>query len=123
MSDIVHEFDFFETPVAPYALLSEGAEVTIHVRNAETMEQGAVRGIVSRDQAALEGGEIARLNCYGRLGVRINEAWYMQVLEHLDDAALATDHGVAQSLDIEQGLKTAEQFKKSRYRKDKGQES
>jgi hypothetical protein len=115
---IVHEFDFFETPVAPYAILSEGAEVTIHIRDAETMEQGAVRGIVSRSREALQGDEIARLNCYGRLGARINEAWYMQVLERLDDEALATDHTIAQSLDIEQGLKTAEQFKKSRYRKE-----
>lgn len=118
MGDIVREFDFFETPVAPYTLLSEGAEVTIHVRNAETMEQGAVRGIVSRNKDGLTGDEIAQLNCYGRLGVRINESWYIAVLEHLDDAALATDHTLAQSLDIEQGLKTAEQFRKSRYRKD-----
>ena len=118
MSNIVHEFDFFETPVNPYTLLTEGAEVTIHVRNAETMEQGAIRGIVSRNRDSLKGEEIAQLNCYGRLGVRIHEAWYMDVREHLDDTALGTDHTLAQSLDIEQGLKTAEQFKKSRYRKD-----
>jgi hypothetical protein len=123
MADVTHEFDFFETPVAPYTLLTEGAEVTIHVRNAATMEQGAVRGIVSRNKDGLKGNEIAQLNCYGRLGVRIDESWYMAVLEHLDDAALATDHTLAQSLDIEQGLKAAEQFKKSRYRKDKDKET
>jgi hypothetical protein len=111
-------FDFFETPVIPYTVLAEGAEVKIHVRNADTMEQGAVRGIVSRKLESLPDGEIAQLNCYGRLGVRM-DVWYMQVLEHLEDEALATDHTLAQSLDIEQSLKSAEQFKKSRYRKDK----
>ena len=53
------------------------------------------------------------------LGVRITDEWYMQIVEHMDDAALATDHNLAQSLDMEQSLKSAEQFKKSRYRPDK----
>jgi hypothetical protein len=116
------ELDFFETPINPYTLLVDGTEVTIHVRNTETMEQGAVRGIVSRKLEALgaagEGTEIAVLNCYGRLGVRLTDAWYMKVLEHMDDEALRTDHVLAQSLDIEQSLKSPEQFKKSRFRKD-----
>lgn len=116
------EFDFFETPVHPYSVLVEGAEVAIHIRNAETMEQGAVQGIVSKRRESLGEGEIARLNCYGRLGVRIPDEWYMRVVAHLDDDALKTDHVIAQSLDIEQSLKSPEQFKKSRFRKDKDQE-
>ena len=119
---MVLEFDFFETPVLPYTVLVEGAEVAIHVRNAETMEQGAVQGVVSRKRESLGDGEIARLNCYGRLGVRIPDEWYMRVTAHLEDDALTTDHVVAQSLDIEQSLKSPEQFKKSRFRKDKDQE-
>lgn len=111
------EYDFFETPVNPYTLLVEGTEVSIHIRNTETMEQGAVRGMVSRKTDGLS-GEVARLNCYGRLGVRIDDVWYMQVIEHMDDEALSTDHTLAQSLDMEQSLKTAEQFRKSRYRKE-----
>ena len=89
------EFDFFETPVLPYTVLVEGAEVTIHVRNAETMEQGAVQGIVSRRRESLGDGEVVRLNCYGRLGVRISDEWYMRVTAHLEDDALTTDHIVA----------------------------
>lgn len=112
------EYDFFETPVNPYTLLVEGAEVVIHTRHGETMEQGALRGIVSRRVETLS-GDIARLTCYGRLGVRISDEWYMQIIEHLEDDALSTDHNLAQSLDIEQSLKSPEQFKKSRYRQDK----
>lgn len=112
------EYDFFETPVNPYTLLVEGDEVVLHVRNTETMEQGALRGKVSR-QAEKLSGEIGKLNCYGRLGVRMSDIWYMQIAEHMDDAALSTDHTLAQSMDMEQSLKTAEQFKKSRYRQDK----
>jgi len=112
------EYDFFETPVIPFTVLVEGSEVTIHVRSSETMEQGALRGVVSKKKANLQ-GDVAKLNCYGRLGAKINEDWYMSVVEHMDDDALATDHTLAQSLDIEQSLKTPEQFKKSRYRKDK----
>lgn len=112
------EYDFFETPVNPYTVLVDGDEVIIHVRNSETMEQGALRGVVSRQVEKLS-GDVAKLNCYGRLGARIADAWYMQIVEHLDDAALSTDHNLAQSLDMEQSLKSAEQFKKSRYRQDK----
>lgn len=112
------EYDFFETPVNPYTLLVEGTEVIIHVRNGETMEQGALRGTVSRQVDKLS-GEIGKLSCYGRLGVRIPDVWYIQIAEHMDDAALSTDHTLAQSMDMEQSLKTAEQFKKSRYRPDK----
>lgn len=111
------EYDFFETPVIPFTLLAEGVEVELHVRNTETMEQTAVRGVVSRDPAKLVGSAI-KLNCYGRLGARFDQAWYMQVSAFLEDEALATDHSLAQSLDIEQSLKSPEQFKKSRYRQD-----
>lgn len=114
----MQEFDFFETPVLPYTVLVEGAEVKIHVRDAGTMEQGAVHGIVSRKPESLGDGEIVQLNCYGRLGVRITDDWYMKILAHLEDDALTTDHVVAQSLDIEQSLRSPEQFKKSRFRKD-----
>ncbi len=115
----MEEYDFFETPVIPYTTLVEGTEVVIHVRSTETMEQGALRGVVSRRSEGLA-GEVVKLNCYGRLGARINDDWYMQVTEHMDDEALATEHTLAQSLDIEQSLKSPEQFKKSRFRPDKG---
>ena len=116
------ELDFFETPVNPYTLLTDGAEVKIHVRNTETMEQGAVHGVVSRRLEALQdpataGGEIAKLNCYGRLGVRLTDGWYIKVIAQLEDEALSTDHIVAQSLDIEQSLGSPESFKESKFRK------
>ena len=113
------EYDFFETPVNPYTLLSDMAEVEIHVRDTETMEQSGVRGIVARSRDRLPEGQGIKLNCYGRLGVRMNDPWFIHVLEEMDDSSLSTDHITAQSMDIEQSLKTAEQFKKSRYRKDK----
>lgn len=113
------EYDFFETPVNPFTVLVEGTEVVIHIRSTETMEQGALRGIVSKNKESLPDGEVAKLNCYGRLGARINDAWYIQIIEHMEDDALATDHNLAQSMDIEQSLKSPEQFKKSRYRNDK----
>lgn len=113
------EFDFFETPVIPYSILSPGAEVRLHVRNTETMEQTAIRGVVARSIEALPNGSGARLNCYGRLGARISDEWFIHVLEELEDEALSTDHIKAQSLDIEQSLKSPEQFKKSRFREDK----
>lgn len=113
------EYDFFETPVNPYTLLVEGAEVVINTRSTQTMEQGALRGIVSKKKESLADGEVARLHCYGRLGDRMSEVWFIQILEHMEEDALATDHNLAQSLDIEQSLKTPEQFRKSRYRKDK----
>lgn len=115
---IVDEYDFFETPVIPYTTLVEGGDVEIHVRNTATMEQAAVRGVVSRDSGRLA-GNVIKLNCYGRLGARIDQVWYMQVAAFLEDEALTTDHTLAQSLDIEQSLKSPEQFKKSRYRQDK----
>lgn len=113
------EYDFFDTPVAPYAVLREGEEVEINVRDAATMEQMAVRAVVARSAAQLPEGPVARLNVWGRLGVRINDEWYIQVIEELDEEALATDHETATSLDMEQSLKTAETFKQSRYRKPK----
>ena len=113
------QYDFFETPVNPYTLLVEMAEVEIHVRDTETMEQSGVRGIVAKSLDRLPEGLGVKLNCYGRLGVRIQDPWFIQVLEELDDASLSTDHLVAQSMDMEQSLKSPEQFKKSRYRKDK----
>jgi hypothetical protein len=111
------EYDFFETPVIPYTILQDGAEVTIHVRDTDTMEQSGVKAIVSRDLAALPEGHNCRLHVYGRLGEKISSDWYMHVLEDLDEAALATDHELAQSMDMEQSLGSAEKFKESRYRK------
>ncbi|MCX7171448.1 MAG: hypothetical protein NTY41_14515 [Proteobacteria bacterium] len=112
------QYDFFETPVNPYTLLVEMAEVEIHVRDTETMEQSGVRGIVARSLEKLPAGQGVKLNCYGRLGARISDPWFIHVLEEMDDASLATDHIKAQSMDMEQSLKSPEQFKKSRYRKD-----
>jgi len=112
------EYDFFETPINPYTILVEMAEVEIHVRDTETMEQCGVRGIIAKSLARLPDGSGHKLNCYGRLGVRINDPWFIHVLEEMDESSLATDHIKAQSMDMEQSLKTAEQFKKSRYRKE-----
>jgi hypothetical protein len=111
-------YDFFETPVIPYTTLQEGAEVVIHVRDGDTMQQMAVRGIVSRRRESLPGGDGVDLVCYGRLGARISDPWFIHVLAELEETALATDHELAQGLDIEQSLKSPEQFRKSRFRKD-----
>ena len=115
----VDEYDFFDTPVVPYAVLQDGEEVRINVRDTATMEQMAVRAIVARSADRLPKGPVARLNVFGRLGARIDDEWYIQVVCELEEEALATDHETAQSLDMEQSLKTAETFKESRYRKPK----
>lgn len=109
-------YDFFETPLIPYTTLQDQAEVVIHIRDGDTMQQGAVRGIVSRSLDRLPDGQGIELQCYGRLGARISDTWYIHVLEELEEDSLATDHELAQSLDIEQSLKSPEQFKRSRYR-------
>jgi hypothetical protein len=114
-------YDFFETPVTPYTVLHDQAEVEIHIRDAETMEQKGVRAIVAKSLDKLPNGEGVELTVYGRLGERIATAWFIHILEDLDEAALATDHVLAQSLDIEQSLKSPEKFKQSRYRQPKDQ--
>ena len=114
------EYDFFDMPVMPYDTLQDGAEVKIHVRDTETMEQFAVRAVVATAPGKLPGGTGARLNTYGRLGVRIESSWWIEVIEVLEDDALSTDHTVAQSLDIEQSLGSAERFRESRYRQKPG---
>lgn len=115
----MEDYDFFETPIIPYTVLQEGAEVVIHVRNSETMEQKGVKAIVSRNLDSLPEGDNCRLHLYGRLGVKMNSDWYMHVLEELEEGALSTDHTLAQSMDMEQSLGSAEKFKESRYRKRK----
>jgi len=115
----MQEYDFFDMPVMPYTVLQEGAEVDIHVRDTATMEQMAVRAVVATDPDKLPSGSGARLHTYGRLGVRIESNWYIEILEKLDESALATDHVLAQSLDIEQSLDSPETFRKSRYREEK----
>jgi hypothetical protein len=112
----MQHYDFFETPLIPYTTLVEGTEVVLHVRDGETMQQAAVRGIVARSPDKLPDGQGTLLHCYGRLGMRITDTWYIHVLEELDEESLSTDHELAQSLDIEQSLKSPEQFKRSRYR-------
>lgn len=113
------EFDFFDTPITPYTVLQDGAEVEIHIRDTATMEQRGVKAVVGKSPESLPGGEGVRLNIYGRLGVRIEEEWYIHILEELADTALATDHLLAQSMDMEQSLGSPEQFRQSRYRKPK----
>lgn len=113
------EYDFFETPVIPHTVLQEGQEVIIHVRDTNTMEQKGVRALVSRNPDSLPDGEACQIHLYGRLGVKMNSDWFMQILEDMDDAALATDHELAQSMDMEQSLGSAEKFRESRYRKKK----
>jgi hypothetical protein len=115
---MTEEYDFFETPIIPYTTLQDQAEVEIHVRNTETMEQSAVRAIVARSKDKLPDGQGCTLNCYGRLGARIHDEWYIHVSEELDEEALATHHETAKKMDMEQSLDSPEQFKKSRYRKD-----
>ena len=114
------EYDFFEMPVMPYETLQDGAEVEIHVRDTGTMEQFAVRAVVATAPEKLPSGSGARLHTYGRLGVRIESSWWIEVLEVLEDDALSTDHTVAQSLDIEQSLGSPERFRESRYRSKPG---
>ncbi len=115
----MEEYDFFETPITPYTVLEDKAEVEIHIRDTATMEQKGVKAIVARSLENLPEGAGSKLNVYGRLGERIKHEWYIHILEDLDEAALATDHEYAQSLDIEQSLGSAEKFKESRYRKPK----
>lgn len=113
------EYDFFDTPVTPYTVLEDKAELDLHIRDTETMEQKGVRAIVASSLDMLPGGVGAPLNVYGRLGARIKGPWYIHILEELDEMSLSTDHELAQSLDIEQSLGSAEKFKQSRYRKPK----
>ena len=112
----MEEYDFFDTPITPYTVLQDGAEVEIHIRDTSTMEQRGVRAVVAQDPAKLP-GEGAKLNVYGRLGERIKPDWLIHILEDLDEGALATDHVLAQSLDIEHSMQSSEQFRESRYRK------
>ena len=115
MSD---EYDFFDTPIVPLTILQDQQEVKINVRNTHTMEQSAVRAVVARSIEGLPGGEGVTLNCYGRLGARIQEQWYIHILEELEEEALSTHHETAKKMDMEQSLDSPEQFKKSRYRKE-----
>ncbi len=115
----MNEYDFFDTPITPYTILQEMAEVNIHVRSTDTMEHTAVKAIVSQSPDKLPEGEHSRLYVYGRLGEKIASNWYIHVIEELDEAALSTDHELAQSQDMEQSLGSAEKFKQSRYRKAK----
>lgn len=113
------EFDFFDTPIQPYTVLKDRAELELHIRDTVTMEQRAVRAIVATSPALLAPETSAVLNVYGRLGERIRQQWYIQILGELDESALGTDHEMAQSLDIEQAMESTEQFKVSKYRKPK----
>jgi len=114
------EFDFFETPVQPYTVLKDRAELEMHVRDSETMEQRAVHAVVATSVAKLPQGEGAVLNVYSRLGDRIRQEWYIHILGDLNEEALSTDHEMAQALDIEQSMESTEKFKVSKYRKPKG---
>jgi len=111
------EYDFFDTPITPYTVLQDGAEVELHIRDTETMEQRGVRAIVAQTPEKLPEGTGVKLNVYGRLGERIKPDWLIHILEDLQDEALATDHELAQSLDIEHSMQASEKFKESRYRK------
>lgn len=113
------EYDFFETPITPYTVMEDQAELELHIRDTATMEQRGVKAIVARSLDKLPEGQGCKLNVYGRLGERINHDWYIHILEDLEENALATDHEYAQSLDIEQSLGSSEKFKESRYRKPK----
>jgi len=113
------EYDFFDTPVNPFTILVEQKELDIHIRHTDTMEQKSVKAIVAKSPDKLPEGERSRLHVYGRLGERISSDWYIHILEELDEEALSTDHELAQSLDMEQSLGSAEKFKESRYRKPK----
>jgi hypothetical protein len=116
--DMTEEYDFFDTPIVPFTVLQDQAEVEINVRNTATMEQTAVRAVVAKSIDKLPDGEGVPLNCYGRLGAKIEEQWYIHVLQELEEAALATHHETAKKMDMEQSLDSPEQFRKSRYRKD-----
>jgi hypothetical protein len=115
----MHEYDFFDTPITPYTVLANRAEVEIHIRDTETMEQRGVRALVATSPEQLPDGERAKLNIYGRLGERIRQDWYIHILDELEEDQLATDHEMAQKLDIEQSQGADEKFKESRYRKKK----
>lgn len=113
------EYDFFDTPIQPYTVLKDRAELDLHIRDTETMEQRAVRAIVASSPSMLAPDSSAVLNVYGRLGERIRQPWFIQIIGDLDEAALGTDHEMAQSLDIEQAMESTEQFRVSKYRKPK----
>jgi len=113
------QFDFFDTPILPYTILQDRAELDLHIRDTDTMEQRAVRAVVATSPEKLPGGQGAVLNVYGRLGERIRQEWYIHILGDLEEAALGTDHEYAQSLDIEHAMEATEKFKESKYRKPK----
>ena len=113
------DYDFFETPINPFTILVEQQELEIHIRHSETMEQKSVKAIVAKSLDQLPEGDNSRLHVYGRLGERISSEWYIHIIEELDEDALSTDHELAQSMDMEQSLGSAEIFKESRYRKRK----
>lgn len=113
------EYDFFDTPIAPFTILVDRAELKINIRHAATMEQISVKAILAKSLEDLPGGAGNRLHVYGRLGERISSDWFIHILEELTEEALATDHELAQSMDMEQSLGSAEKFKESRYRKPK----
>ena len=56
----MHEFDFFDTPITPYTVLKDQAEVEIHIRDTETMEQRGVRAIVAMSPEQLPDADGAR---------------------------------------------------------------
>jgi hypothetical protein len=112
----MNEYDFFDTPITPFTVLQDGAELSIHIRDSETMEQRGVRAIVTRNPGQLPEADRARLNVYGRLGERIQEEWFIHILSDLEEDALATDHEKAQKLDMEHSLGADEAFRRSRYR-------
>ena len=66
------EYDFFETPITPYTVLVDQAEVELHIRDTATMEQSGVKAIVGRSLDKLPEGQGFKLNVYGRLGERIS---------------------------------------------------
>jgi hypothetical protein len=113
------EYDFFDTPINPYTILVEEQELNINIRHTDTMEQKSVKAYVAKSPDKLPEGNYSRLHVYGRLGERISSDWYIHILEELDEGALSTDHELAQSMDMEQALGSAEKFKESRYRKPK----
>lgn len=115
----MHEYDFFDTPILPYTILKDRAELELHIRDTETMEQRAVRAIVASSSSMLAADSCAVLHVYGRLGERIPQQWFIQILGDLDDSALGTDHNTAQALDIEQAMESTENFRVSKYRKPK----
>ena len=88
MANDTDEYDFFDTPITPYTVLVDGAEVELHVRDTATMEQHGVRAIIAKSMEGLPDGAGATLNVYGRLGERIREDWFIHVIEDMDDAAL-----------------------------------